>query len=457
MPRKSLDIKLSLSEINALTELANSVHDPIIARRAKIILECNEGKSNKEISASTGMNEADVGRWRKTYAANGIESLRGKSTGGNNQYGSPNKEIEAKLDDLLNQGDSWTVKSLAEEIGSTPSIISGLLRKKGITLQRKRQWEISTQDELVPKNVDIVGLFISHSEQILIMCCAKDAVPQCNGEIITRNRELYNDFAAYKGTISLTDAINTAIAHINDKSALVSIAGSDFLNQTLSLFPQDDSLEYHILIHSSKDAPYRRARFKGIYQNWADDISEWLQVLDTIIDELADRSQLNVGKELYESIASYLENCTSTTNPFLWRKVPTSSVNISSAVESATKEQESKPFLPGTDHSPILDDLREVLAKHISQGTLDSEVVRCGFISFAYDKNDIRVHIDEDQGNQIKSSNYNVESVESCCDSLSSIEDALIKIREESGIHAAEMTVDLLKKKQKCHRINSIH
>ncbi|MBQ7488391.1 MAG: helix-turn-helix domain-containing protein, partial [Clostridia bacterium] len=64
MARKSVEIKLSSAEINILNNLVLTTSDPVLSRRASVILACAEGMSNKAVSEKTGMNETDVGHWR---------------------------------------------------------------------------------------------------------------------------------------------------------------------------------------------------------------------------------------------------------------------------------------------------------------------------------------------------------------------------------------------------------
>ena len=221
MARKSAAIVLNNSDVNDLTILSSSVHDPILARRANVILECARGLTNKEVSAITGMNEADVGRWRKAFIADGIDGLRGKRRGGNNRPDAPDESFYIRLDELLMQVDkNWTVQELVQELESTPNIVSAALRKRGIHLQRKRQWAIVTRDELIPKTVDVVGLFLSKNEQAIVIRCTQEGILECYGEFITRNRELSEDFLHYEGEISLADAINTAIHHVADTTRM---------------------------------------------------------------------------------------------------------------------------------------------------------------------------------------------------------------------------------------------
>ena len=99
--RVSQSIKLSSAQINILEDLAQNQRDAALARRASVILECAKGYTNKDVSATVGMNEADVGRWRKVFLENGIDGLKGKNNGGANQYVHFNEDLDKRLDDLL--------------------------------------------------------------------------------------------------------------------------------------------------------------------------------------------------------------------------------------------------------------------------------------------------------------------------------------------------------------------
>lgn len=458
VPRKSVDINLSSIDINMLLELSRDTRNTALAKRANVILECAKGLTNKEVSTAIGMSPVCVAHWRNAFATDGIEGLRGSTNRGHNQFvEDEDASLDSRLDELLCQKDRhWTVEQLIAELHSTRGKVYGALKRKNISLQRTRQWVIPTQDELVPKTVDIVGLYVTKSEQGLVVCCSQQPMPTFQGNLITRNRLLYEDFSAYKDPLSLSDAIKTAAFRVSDISKQGRLPLSVFLDQTMAAFPDENNTEYHVLICSSETTTYRGQRINKLYQAWTDSPEQWLQLVEQKINELGDRTQDNVPRDLCDALHMYMGSCLESTYPLMWCKTPAEAFyvenqqqEVQANVEGSRSENTAKlaPVFDGTEHSPLLDDLRQVLQSHLITDDLDEDSVRSGFISFAMDHNEVRIQIDTDQGNEIKPSILSMDSIESSTSCLSTIEDKILEIRNRAGVHAAEITADLVKKK----------
>ncbi len=435
-------IKLSSLQSNALIELAGNPRDLVLARRASAILECAKGLTNKEVSIAIGMNEADVGRWRKVYLAEGIDGLKGKNNGGANQYSRPSDDLDKRLNELLSQADvDWTQEKLVQALGSTSSIVGAALRRRNVNLQRQRQWKIQTHDELIPKTVDVVGIYLTHDEQAMIVCCSKTPIHNNQGEFLTRNRELFEDFSAYSGVISLADAINTAARRVGDASKLTPISLPTFLDNAFESYPNADDFEYHIIVSSAVTKSYRGVRLKNIYQSWTSDPSHWLQLVDQKINELGDRSQVNSVHDLKAALSLYLKNCIPTTAPMIWLKL----VNTD---ESPVPDSQINSPVPDNKQEAFEEELTSVLCKYLDMEKLGSEQVKCGFISFVCDQDQISIRMDTRPESIIDVSGMRMETVEECTAGLTVIEQAILKTCNDAGIHAAEMTADFIKKKK---------
>ncbi len=458
MARKAKPIILSNSDINGLLELSNLPHDPDLSRRASVILECSKGKSNKDVSALTGMNEADVGRWRKAFIAGGIDALRGKQRGGYHKENAADESFYLHLSELLGQDDkAWTLDELVTELNSTPNIVSAALRRKGVNLQRQRQWIITTHDELVPKTVDVVGLYLSKSEQALVVCCSRKPIKIRQGEFITRNRELSEDFKHYEGDISLANAIRTAAYHVNDVSQLVPVSLREFLDKTIEALPSEsDEYEYHLFLHSSERKSYRSRRLKGVYQTWIEEPQKWLDLVQSKIAELSDQDRLHSAPELIDALCLFLDNCKDTTSPLIWRKKESDTTENALFSELVNERYEdsdengvaddSSPCESPSEKGLFLDEIKVILQKYLAATVDNPDGIGYGFISYAYDQQEVLVQIDGKHNDLPVASEFDFSSVEACAESLTNVEQSIIHIRNAAGVHAAELTVDLLKK-----------
>ena len=320
MPRKPDAIILNDSDQILLSNLLESA-DPNLSRRAQIIIECSKGYNNKEVSERVGMNRMNVAHWRKAFLENGINGLISKHGGGASPK-VPIDDFDIALDTLLDDKSiEWTAETLAQKTGASLNMVYYALKKRGISLQRKRQWFIPTQDEVIPKTLDIVGLYISKEKQAMLVCCSSSPIITSKGELITRSKELYDDFETYKGTISLANAINTAVERVQNVLQQRSMSLFEFLSETMAVLPSTSDYEYHLFIHSQESKPYRSDRIRNVYQISAADSAEWLSFVKQKISELGDRSQLNSVSNLYTAIHGYLQKSSDTSSPLIWRKV----------------------------------------------------------------------------------------------------------------------------------------
>ncbi|MBQ7486189.1 MAG: hypothetical protein IJT77_01695 [Clostridia bacterium] len=163
-------------------------------------------------------------------------------------------------------------------------------------------------------------MYVSKEEQAMMVCCSSKQIIGLKGELITRCKELSDDFDTSAGTVSLADAINTAAERAQNGVKQKSMSLSEFLTETLALLPSAPGYEYHLYICSPDERPYRSDQVRNVYQVRATDSTEWLGFVNQKISELGDRSQLNTASNLYGAIQGYLQKSTDMSIPLVWRK-----------------------------------------------------------------------------------------------------------------------------------------
>jgi putative transposase len=90
-----------------------------MAPRSRIVLVAATGRSNQQIALALGVPEVTVGKWRRSFAVDGLEGLRDAA-----RSGRPPKHDAAvwqKVQALACQQPDfqgrWTVRTLALELG----------------------------------------------------------------------------------------------------------------------------------------------------------------------------------------------------------------------------------------------------------------------------------------------------------------------------------------------------
>lgn len=80
--RPPTPLVLSATERRQLVELTDSVDSPSLALRAKIVLMCADGRSNKDVATALDITPATVGKWRRRFDRLGSSGLRDGVRGG---------------------------------------------------------------------------------------------------------------------------------------------------------------------------------------------------------------------------------------------------------------------------------------------------------------------------------------------------------------------------------------
>jgi transposase len=118
-----------------------------LALRARIVLGCAAGLSNKAVAERLGTRPATVSKWRGRLAQEGLPGLRDAARSGKpRQYPDDHeRRILAALDEAPPAGyGRWDGSLLARHLGDiSKHQIWRVLRRHEISLARRRSWCIS--------------------------------------------------------------------------------------------------------------------------------------------------------------------------------------------------------------------------------------------------------------------------------------------------------------------------
>lgn len=138
MPRKYKPINCSKTDIIKLTQIASDNSNPRLAKRALIILRCNEGQQVKDIASELEERPNTVILWKNRFAEGGINSLINRPRGSNaNKY---KTDVKNQILSLLNSAPpdgagKWTGTSISKELGIPPDVVWRFLRKEGLSIK----------------------------------------------------------------------------------------------------------------------------------------------------------------------------------------------------------------------------------------------------------------------------------------------------------------------------------
>ena len=142
-----------------------------LALRAKIVLAAAEGLENLAISARCGCSRQTVGLWRTRYAEAGLEGLRDAPG-----RGRPPQITEAKIAEIVAAtlqpppGEThWSARRLAKQVGVSHMSVHRVWRTHRLTPHHSQTFKFSSDPELVPKVVDVVGLYLNPPKKALVL------------------------------------------------------------------------------------------------------------------------------------------------------------------------------------------------------------------------------------------------------------------------------------------------
>src|SRR4030095_13221550 len=174
MSRPLTKITLAEDDSQTLQQWVRSTKtEQRLVLRARIILAATEGRATQAIAQQLHQRTATVSKWRLRFARLGLAGLQDAARPGAPRRYDANVEhrILKQLDQPSPSGYAgWNGSLLAEALGDvSTSHVWRVLRRRGIQLQRRRSWCVSTDPEFAPKAADIIGLYLNPPDNALVL------------------------------------------------------------------------------------------------------------------------------------------------------------------------------------------------------------------------------------------------------------------------------------------------
>jgi transposase len=352
--RRKSELMLSDDERAQLTRWARRAKTAqFLALRARIVLACAEGGTNKQVAAELGVSEQSVNRWRARFVKRRLDGLVDEP-----RPGRPPSILLDQVEDVIvstlestpGQDTHWSRASMAARTGLSKSTIGRIWKRFDLKPHLQDAFKLSTDPQFVTKVVDVVGLYHNPPEKAVVLCVDEKAqiqaldrsqpvLPMMPGMPERRT----HDYLRH-GITSLFAAFNiadgTVIGELHRRHRAIEF--KKFLVTIDKAVPA--GLDVHLVCdnyatHNTPEIktwlgkhPRFHVHFTPTGSSWINQVERWFGLLT---DKLIRRGVHTSVKALEDDIRAWIDSWNENPRPFTWTK--TADEILTSLAEYLTK------------------------------------------------------------------------------------------------------------------------
>ena len=309
-----------------------------LALRARIVLGCASGLSNKAVAARERVTAQTVGKWRRRFVESGVDGLLDEP-----RPGAPRTIDDAKVESVIVQtlesqpraATHWSTRTMARAAGISVSSVGRIWRAFGLQPHRVETFKLSTDPLFVDKVRDIVGLYINPPDRALVLCVDEKSqiqaldrtqplLPMRPGQVERRS----HDYERH-GTTSLFAALDIATGHVIGRcyQRHRAVEFRKFLSEVEQAVPSN--LDIHLVLdnYATHKAPPVKAwltrhpryhlHFTPTSASWRNQVERWFAML---ADKQIKRGVHHSIHDLKTDIAAFIKAHNDDPKPFIWTK-----------------------------------------------------------------------------------------------------------------------------------------
>jgi transposase len=309
-----------------------------LAQRARIVLACATGASNRAVAARLRVTQQMVGKWRARFVARRLDGLLDEP-----RPGTPRRitdvQVEAVVRDTLettpHDATHWSTRAMAARSGLSQTTIRRIWHAFALQPHRTETFKLSQDPLFIDKVRDIVGLYLAPPDKALVLCVDEKAqiqaldrsqplLPMRPGQVERRT----HDYPRH-GTTSLFAALDVKTGKVVGECHRRhrSIEFRKFLDTIDAAVPT--ALDVHLVLDNygtHKTALIRRwlAKRPRFHLHFTPTGASWLNLVERWFALLTEK-QIRRGvhrstRELEMAIKRYLDLTNAAPKPFVWTK-----------------------------------------------------------------------------------------------------------------------------------------
>ena len=306
-----------------------------LSDRCRMILRCADGLTNKAVALELGVH---VGKWRRRFLKERIDGLSDEPRPGRPRTLTDEKVaavIERTLETTPADATHWSLRSMARESGLSHTTVRRIWTAFSVQPHRSETFKLSRDPLFVDKVRDIVGLYLSPPDRVLVLCVdeksqiqaldrTQPVLPMLPGMPERRT----HDYKRH-GTTSLFAALDVATGFVIGKCYRRQRAREflDFLKEIDRRVPE--GLDLHIVMdnyatHKTAAVKAWLARRAHWHIHFTPTSASWINQVERWFAELT-RKQLQRGvhtstRQLEADIRAFIEQHNEDPKPFKWTK-----------------------------------------------------------------------------------------------------------------------------------------
>lgn len=308
-----------------------------LVNRVRIVLMAADGMATKVIADKIGCSRVTVSKWRRRFAADGLQGLHDEL-----RPGRPRSISDEQISELIHKtlktvpedATHWSCRSMADDTGVSKSSVNRIWKILTLKPHRQKSFQLSTDPFFVEKVRDVVGLYLNPPDNAVVLCVDEKSQIQA----LDRTQPMlplglgYAEGVTHEyhrhGTTTLFAALDVATGDVmgSCKPRHRHQEFLDFLRQIDKNV--DPSLDVHVIAdnyatHKHEKVKLWLARHPRFHMHFTPTHSSWLNQVETwfgiITRKAIRRGTFHSVKALIARINEFIEIYNAKhSKPFVW-------------------------------------------------------------------------------------------------------------------------------------------